>query len=208
MIRIISASWGTDLQRVDGFADWWDAVPHRERALGKGEMLFHRDDPVNAMFRVERGQVRLERRTIDGRLLILHSARPGELIAEASLFAEAYHCDATASEESVVSVCPKAELLAAMAADPARMLQLTRMIAHKLQDVRHKLELRNVRSASDRVLLYLELKADSARAVTVEGSLQDLASELGLTREAFYRTLASLERSGEIRRDYRRIILN
>jgi len=196
------------LQGVDGFADWWDAVPHRARAFGKGETLFHRGDPVHAMFRVERGQIRLERRTIDGRLLILHSAKSGELIAEASLFAEAYHCDATASEESVVSVCPKAELLAAMAADPTRMLQLTRMIAHKLQDVRHKLELRNVRSASDRILLYLELKADTARSVTVEGSLQDLASELGLTREAFYRTLASLERSGEIRRDHRQIILN
>ena len=57
-----------------------------------------------------------------------------------------------------------------------------------------------MRSASDRVLLHIELKADPASGEFIfEGELQDIASELGLTREAFYRALAGLERSGRIR---------
>jgi len=164
-------------------------------------LLFRRGDPIASLFRVEEGAVRLERHTIDGRRLILHTAGPGALIAEASLFTDAYHCDASAAEDSLVSACPRADLLAAMAADPALALHFARLMAGQLQAVRQRLELRNVRSAVERVLLHLELKADAGSgAFAVEGRLQDVAAELGLTREAFYRALAALERSGRIRR--------
>ena len=57
-------------------------------------------------------------------------------------------------------------------------------------------------------MLYLELNAaaDSC-TVNLRGRLQDIASELGLTREALYRTLASLDRSGAIERAGTRIVL-
>jgi DNA-binding IclR family transcriptional regulator len=44
-------------------------------------------------------------------------------------------------------------------------------------------------------------------SVMRESKLQDIASELGLTREAFYRTLALLERAGAIERSGVRIAL-
>lgn len=187
---------------------WWRQMPHPRRRLAKDEILFRRGDPVTHMFRVEAGIVRLERHTIDGRRLILHAAGPGALIAEASLFADAYHCDACAAEEAEVSACARAEILAAMRSDPARALQFARLMAGQLQAVRQRLELRNVRSAAERILLHLELKADAATgAFMVEGKLQDIAAELGLTREAFYRALAALERDGRIRREGRTIRL-
>jgi DNA-binding MarR family transcriptional regulator len=65
-----------------------------------------------------------------------------------------------------------------------------------------------VRSAKERVMLYLELNAGpGGRTVNLRGQLQDIASELGLTREALYRTLASLERAGAIERAGVRILL-
>lgn len=197
----------TDARRQDELWAWWREATHPRRRLDRDQFLFRRGDPVTALFRVEEGAIRLERHTIDGRRLILHTAGPGALIAEASLFAEAYHCDASAAEASVVSSCAKAEALSAMAADPAKALQFAQLIAGQLQAVRQRLELRNIRSASERVLLLLELKADPAGAFLVEGRLQDIASELGLTREAFYRALAALERAGRIRRQGRTIAL-
>jgi len=56
-------------------------------------------------------------------------------------------------------------------------------------------------------MLYLDLHAGSDGTVTVQGELQDVAGELGLTREAFYRTLASLEKAGAIKRSGARIVL-
>jgi DNA-binding Lrp family transcriptional regulator len=52
---------------------------------------------------------------------------------------------------------------------------------------------------------------DQAILETIESNaraqLQDIASDLGLTREALYRTLASLERAGAIERAGARILL-
>ena len=45
------------------------------------------------------------------------------------------------------------------------------------------------------------------RTVDVRSQLQDIASELGLTREVLYRTLASLEQAGVIERAGARILL-
>jgi CRP-like cAMP-binding protein len=199
----------TDAPGPDELGIWWGRSAGPRRRLAKDQFLFRRGDPVATLFRVEEGAIRLERHTLDGRRLILHTAGPGALIAEASLFAEAYHCDASAAEHSVVSACAKAGFLSAMGADPAKAIQFARLMAGQLQAVRQRLELRNVRSASDRVLLHIELKADPVSGLfTVEGKLQDIASELGLTREALYRALAGLEGSGRIRRHGRTIALN
>jgi CRP/FNR family transcriptional regulator, dissimilatory nitrate respiration regulator len=46
------------------------------------------------------------------------------------------------------------------------------------------------------------------RTVELRGTLKDWAAELGLTHEVLYRTLAALERSGEIRRKDRSITLS
>jgi CRP/FNR family transcriptional regulator, dissimilatory nitrate respiration regulator len=81
-------------------------------------------------------------------------------------------------------------------------------MARQLHALRQRLELRNVRSARERVLLALELRAtDDSRTVVLEGPLQDFAADLGLTREALYRTLAGLHASGQIVRDGSQITL-
>ena len=60
---------------------------------------------------------------------------------------------------------------------------------------------RNIRSARERVRHYLALNAGAdGRSVALTGTLKEAAAELGLTHEAFYRTLAALERAGEIKR--------
>jgi CRP/FNR family transcriptional regulator, dissimilatory nitrate respiration regulator len=81
-------------------------------------------------------------------------------------------------------------------------------MAHQVMEVRQRLELMKVRSAKERVLLYLDLHAGRAGGtVNLRRPLQDIAGELGLTREALYRTLASLERAGAIKRTGARIVL-
>jgi DNA-binding MarR family transcriptional regulator len=65
-----------------------------------------------------------------------------------------------------------------------------------------------VRSAKERVMLYLDFNtAADGHTVKLPRHLQDIASELGLTREALYRTLASLEREGAIERTRNFILL-
>ena len=64
-----------------------------------------------------------------------------------------------------------------------------------------------IRSADDRVLHHLDLSASKDGVVVFDRPLLDVAEDLGLTREACYRALASLARLGAIERTDRTIRL-
>jgi CRP-like cAMP-binding protein len=171
------------------------------RLPAPGELLFWQGDPAAAIYKVESGRLRLVRRTVDDHLVILRTARRGEYFAEASLFAAAYHCDAVAAAPTSVRGYPKAEVMQALRTDPALAEAFIGRLAHQLQELRARMELRNIRSARDRVLQYLRLRAGPhGRSIAIEGQLQDIAPEIGMTREALYRTLVALEAEGRLAR--------
>ena len=176
------------------------------RVLAPGELLFRQGDRAAAIYKVESGRLRLIRRTIDDHLVILHTARRGEFFAEASLFAEAYHCDAVAAAQSRVRVYPKPTVMEALRTDPALAEAFMARLARQLQELRALMELRNIRSARERVLQYLRLRVHG-RSIAVEGQLQEIAAEIGITREALYRTLAALEAEGCLTRTQTTILL-
>ena len=178
------------------------------RTLARGELLFRQGDRAGAIYKVESGRLRLIRRTIDDHLVILHTARRGEFFAEASLFAEAYHCDAVATAQSRVRVYPKAIVMGALRTDYSLAEAFMARLARQLQELRARMELRSIRSARDRVLQYLWLRAGvHARSIAIEGQLQDIAAEIGMTREALYRNLATLEAEGCLTRTETAILL-
>jgi CRP-like cAMP-binding protein len=178
------------------------------RSLARDEVLFRQGDKVTAIYFIETGRLRLERRTFDGRSLIVGTTPAGEFFVEAAIFADSFHCDAVATEPSRVRIYPKVTVLNALRADSASAMSFLAHVSHQVIELRQHIELMKVRSAKERVTLYLDLNAGpDGRTVKLRGQLQDIASELGLTREAFYRTLASLERSGAIERAGDQIML-
>jgi len=95
-----------------------------------------------------------------------------------------------------------------MRTDPALAEAFMARLAWQLQELRARMELRNIRSARDRVLQYLRLRAGThGRRIAIEGQLQDIAAEIGITREALYRTLAALEAEGLLTRTQTVIML-
>jgi CRP/FNR family transcriptional regulator, dissimilatory nitrate respiration regulator len=178
------------------------------RVLAQGELLFRQGHRAAAIYKVESGQLRLVRRTLDDHLVILHTARQGEFFAEASLFAEVYHCDAVAAAPSSVRIYPKEIVMSVLRESPTLAETLMARLASQLQELRARMELRNIRSARERVLQYVRLRSgDTDRTIPISGQLQDIAAEIGITREALYRTLAALEADGLLSRTGTGIIL-
>jgi len=178
------------------------------RTLARNEVLFRQGDKAAAIYFVEAGRLHLARRTFDGRLLILGVTSAEQFFVEAALFADTFHCDAVATEPSRVRIYPKPAVLTALRADPANAMSFLSLMAHQVIDLRQRLEVMKVHLATERVMLHLDLNAErDGRTVNLRGQLQDIASELGLSREAFYRTLARLEHSGAIERAGSRILL-
>ena len=191
--------------------DWLPAAVRAaavERKLKSGEALFRLGDKTAGICEVVAGRVRLSRVDRSGREVILYVAGPGETIAEASLFSPSYHCDAIASTNALVRIYPKPAVLAAFEKDPKAAQTFAATLAHQVMNLRTRIEQRNIRSARERVRHFLSLNADAdVRTVSLRGTLKDLAAELGLSHEALYRTLAALERAGEIKRSRGKIAL-
>jgi CRP/FNR family transcriptional regulator, dissimilatory nitrate respiration regulator len=192
--------------------DWLPAAARAaaiDHNLKAGEPLFRLGDKTVGLYEVITGRVRLARVDRSGREIVLYVAGPGETLAEASLFSSRYHCDAIANTDAIVRAYPKREVLSAFEQNPKAVLAFTATLAHQVMNLRTRVEQRNIRSARERMQHFLRLNTGpDGRTIELRGTLKDLAAELGLTHEALYRTLAALERSGEIKRNGAKITLS
>lgn len=170
------------------------------RELPKGAALFRQGDKTFGIFYLIRGKLRMRRVTPDGGLVTLHIARPGEMFAEASLFSERYQCDAVAETDCEIGQYPKGDLEAKLRGDPANLWAFAGELARGLHRLRQRYELKQTRSATERVLQFLRVQGGMDGIVRPAGSLKDIAAELGLSHEALYRALAELERRKQISR--------
>jgi CRP-like cAMP-binding protein len=178
----------------------------RQRSLALGESLFHSGDAAQGLYLIEHGEVRLSRVDAHGREITLFRAHDGDFLAEASLFSETYHCDATAAAPTTVRLLPKAALLEAFDRNPPAAQAFMAMLARQVVSLRTRLEIRNRKTARERVLHHLALHAESpGRRFVVAGNLKAMAAEIGLSHESLYRTLAALEAQGVIARTGREI---
>jgi CRP-like cAMP-binding protein len=177
------------------------------RTLAGGEPLFRQGEPATVVFLIARGRLRMVRHLASGDRITIHTGRTGELFAEGSLFSDVYQCDAIAAAPARVRACGKAEILAAIDSSPSTMLALLAQVTRSLHHARSMRELRNIRSADDRVVRHLHLSASKDGAVVFDRPLLEVAEDLGLTHEAYYRALATLARADVIKRTGRTIRL-
>lgn len=183
--------------------EWLDErlAPETCVELAENAYLFRRNQPVRHLNLVETGDCQLERTTADGHTLPLARLGTDQVVAEGSLFNEHYGCDCRAITRSRVRRYPRQAVLALLRSEPALAQAFLRALAHQVMELRTRLELRNVKSARERVALHLALHADRQGRYPVTGTYKMLAQNLGLSHEALYRTLARMESDGEIRRE-------
>jgi len=183
------------------FAELFPAAQTGSRTLDQGEFLFQKRDASTLLYTVLDGCVRMVRFTGEGDAIVMHTARSGDSLAEASLFSEVYHCDAQAMAPSTVACYDKKSILAILRDLPEKSLACIALFARQVRSLRALLEVRSIRSARDRVLHYLLLHADpDTLELTITGSVKDMAYDLTMAHETLYRTLATLEKEGTISR--------
>ena len=174
----------------------WDRLPpalRRERALDAGETLFREGARSRGPWVVLAGALELVRHGAPGERVPVHRARAGESLAEGSLFASRYHCDAVATERTRAVGFDRAAVLERFATDPDFARALAAALAVDLQRTRRRVQLLSIRSAEARVL---EAVGDGL----LDGGVARLAAALALTPEATSRALAALARRGALER--------
>ncbi len=213
---LVSASVhpGTRLPPVDmGFSEI-DQLPAALQEVAtyqqfaEGQFLFHRNEPAQTLYAVKTGRIRLLHFTQSGQSISHYTIYAGELCAEVVLFLDVYACSAIAEEFTQVLAFPKQTFLAAIQQDGTLAMAFMRQVSYRLHMTKLMVELRSIRSATERVLHYLHLVAHPEHhTVILEQPLKEIATDLGITPEAFSRTLTQLESEGIITRDKRKITL-
>jgi CRP-like cAMP-binding protein len=175
------------------------------RVVEAGDVLFRIGDLPRSVMYVTAGEVQLVRRGRDGKGIVLQRSRGG-FVAEASLDAMAYQCDAVASTAAEVILFPISEFRAALEADCQFHRAWSSNLARVVRTLRAQCERLSLKSAAERVLHYLESEGD-AGVIMLTQSRKAWAAEMGLTHEALYRTLKRMETEGVIETSGNRVAL-
>jgi CRP-like cAMP-binding protein len=169
--------------------------------LARGETLYRQGEPVQAVFAVEYGRLQLCSSTTDGKQVPLYTVRPGECVAEAALFAQTYCSDVVAEIRSRVRSFPVRALQDTLRKRPDLATEFMTLQANRCNTLRLSLELRSLRSARSRILQFIEISAaPGSKTVTLDRTLRNIADDLGLAHEVFYRTLTQLIEEGLVKR--------
>lgn len=185
--------------------------------LGKGEILFHRGDPVRGFFYVLRGQMQLSVSTEDGAEKVVEIVAVRESFGEAVVFdGLRYPVTATALVDTALLAVSSAAVLDLLDRDPSFARRLLANMAVRLRRLIRDVEAYSLRSSIQRVVGFLlaeeRAAADHAdggeRVVILPTRKQVLASRLNIAPETLSRVLRDLSADGLISVRGRRITLH
>lgn len=162
------------------------ATAEGEIELAPGQTLFRSGDPVKSLYVVLEGSVRLVRHQVNGATVVLQRAHAQQLLAEASLFASRYHCEATSEHGARVSRVSKSKILQAHREDVGWWTDLAANLAREVQQARARAELLSLRTVAERLAGWLALHGE----LPARGQWISVAQEIGTSPEALYRELA------------------
>jgi CRP-like cAMP-binding protein len=145
-----------------------------------------------------RGRVRLWRVTEQGQALTLRVCAPGEVLGQMSAIDEGPHSvSATAEQDSEVLAVPARAFQELLARQPELALQLARVLAERVRGLSAQLEAMKFTSIGERLRGVLLERGAGRRELRV--THQQLAEQVGATRENVSRVLGFLQDAGVIR---------
>lgn len=162
-----------------------------ERSFREGQYIFHRDDRVKSMFLIETGSAQLIRHHRNGSAVVLQRASVGSILAEASLFTSAYHCDAIAMSPVVARLISKAAMQQLFYSNQDFARAWAMHLASEVRNARLRAEVLTLRTVSERLDAWLVDRSQLPR----KGNWKAIAQEIGTSPEALYREIARRRQS-------------
>jgi len=180
------------------------------RRAEKGETLFWEGDPTTGFYILLSGSIRIYKTSPDGKEFTIHQIRPGQMFAEAAIFAgRQYPANCSAMADSEVAFFPKDRFLGLIKKSPDISLKMIAGLSAFVREFNQKVEDLSLREVSARLARYLleESKRAQLDTVYLETTKAELANKLGTISETLSRNLKKLSDLQTIRVDSNKIII-
>ena len=164
----------------------------------RGVRLFAPRAKPRQLYYVAEGEVVLQRLASQGEVIVLQRVRQG-FVAEASLHASHYHCEALVTSAAQLVAIPIDPLKQALATQPGFAIGWIAMLNQELRRLRAQCERLALKGVAQRLLHLIETEGQGG-SLRLDAGLKSVAAELGVSHEALYRSVATLERQGLLQR--------
>ncbi len=196
-----------DLRSVPLFAGLDDPQIERVRGIARliqarrREVIFREGDPVEGIFVLLDGLVKIYKLSPEGKEHILHVIHPGQTFAEAAVFmAGGYPAYAEALQKSRAVLLPKRAFLDLLRTEPEISLRMIAALSRYLKLFADRIEDLSLKDVSARLARwFLRTAEQKGRDFwDLEITKAELASQLGTVSETLSRTLRKFREAGWI----------
>jgi CRP/FNR family transcriptional regulator, dissimilatory nitrate respiration regulator len=163
----------------------------------KGDYLFHQGKRPMCMFFIVSGEAVLTRTSSHGEPTILQRCKGG-FVSEASLLVDAYHCDAIATHNGQAITLPIKSLRDALT-DGKFSLKWVQLLSKEIMRLRTQSERLGLKDIRSKLIHLIETEGKNG-VLTLQSDFKSMASEIGVTHEALYRVIATLETEGILKK--------
>lgn len=182
-----------------------DRVVRNRRPMVVGDHLYRAGQTLSALYVAREGAFKTTITDEQGMSQVIGFHLPGELIGLDALGTGAHGCDAQALTQANVCEVPLSQLEMVAAQVPGLQHQLLKIIGQSINRDHSHLEMLGVKSANDRMALFIHgmteryrLLGRPAELLVLPMSRQDIGSYLGLVIETVSRTLNKMQEDGVI----------
>lgn len=173
------------------------------RSWKKNSYIFLQGEPLDNVYFIEDGKVKIYKSDINGREQIVSVFKKGEMFPHVGFFRKgSYPANAEVLEKATLVVVPIAKFESVLIENPELCIKVFKVLGEKIVDLQNRLEeqiLNNTYEQIIKLLIRLGEKhgtnnEDGTVVLKNEFTNKDLANMIGTTRETVSRTLTKMKK--------------
>ncbi len=176
------------------------------KRFDKNEIILYEEDTAEYMYIILEGKVKVIQTTEDGKEIFLSMHQAGEFFGEMSLIdGKTSPATVIATSRSTIAIMSKKDFYSLISTHRKLLHNLLLILCSRLRESWEKIQLLNLKNASQRIKILLLMLSDKYGAKTDEGvtlniklTHQEIADMTGMTRETVTRVIDKLQKDGEI----------
>lgn len=182
------------------------------REWKKGSHVFMQDDPLENVYFIQSGRIKIYKSDVHGKEQIVTIAKGGDMFPHVGFFRKGgYPAFAEVIENAQLVVVPIEQFENLLIENPELCIKVFNVLGSKIVDLQERLEAQVLNNTYEQIIkllvrlakLHGDVLSENVYLLKAEFTNKDLANMIGTTRETVSRTLTKLKKEKLIETDER-----